>query len=391
MNAIPNARLEQAAATADAGARSRRGAPDPGAGESFEKMLTPRPDAARGDGNESQPEASPGGADRAVAAALPQAIAELLRSALQTSADGGENSDVEQHEAKDGPGMDAPAALAVQAFAPFAQQLASPERKSSAEPGTWSTFAPAPPSDGPDGDVTTRNPETDAGPSHPERSSIMSSLDNALQATRQNPSRGRGGADAHAGEASASLATVAEAEADPSAADDGVKVSFVSMSRSPAPAAVPGEAVAAQRTQAATPPAPPPPLASPTHHLRLIMEPSGMGAVALSLSLSDSQVSVDLEAQRSETRHALEANRDKLVDSLTGAGYDVAHVQVKTASIEPGFNPTRGESAMGDAPAERAQQDREERPRDRRDHEARNGDHADDPRARAHRSGGVFL
>ncbi|HEY8580377.1 MAG TPA: flagellar hook-length control protein FliK, partial [Beijerinckiaceae bacterium] len=193
------------------------------------------------------------------------------------------------------------------------------------------------------------------------------------------------------------VADAAPADAAPeTAAAEGageVKVSFVSYSRTAAPPAAPpvGAAAPAERAQAVTPPAPPPPPPAPAQHLKLIMEPSGLGAVSLHLSLADAQVSVDMETQRHETRHALESGRDKLVESLTGAGYDVAHVQVKTAASDGGFDVTRRDGGQPDTPSDRAQQRGDGERAGRRGDQDRRQENADDPHLRAHRSGGVFL
>lgn len=57
--------------------------------------------------------------------------------------------------------------------------------------------------------------------------------------------------------------------------------------------------------------------------LKIELKPENLGSVSVSISLKDDVISLHIEAQRGETLHAIERERDQLIQALKQAGYTV--------------------------------------------------------------------
>lgn len=68
--------------------------------------------------------------------------------------------------------------------------------------------------------------------------------------------------------------------------------------------------------------------------LKIELKPENLGSVSVSISLKDDVISLHIEAQRGETLHAIERERDQLIQALKQAGYTVDTVST-AVQVDP--------------------------------------------------------
>jgi chemotaxis protein MotD len=74
---------------------------------------------------------------------------------------------------------------------------------------------------------------------------------------------------------------------------------------------------------------------SPVKVLHIQLQPAELGTITVRMSLHDSELRIHLDADRRETAHMLQTDRDALSSVLRSAGYRVDGVSIQFAGADP--------------------------------------------------------